>query len=1024
MKRQRQKLFRVVLAGVLMIFSFMVYAQERIVTGKVYDSSGESIIGASVMVQGTMQGVVTDIDGAFQLKVQPSQSLVISFLGYQDVILPVGSKNNFKIILEEDSKKLDEVVVVGYATQKKVNLTGSVASVSAKDIQDIPVANTTTLLQGRLPGLVLTQNGAQAGNDNPEIRIRGIGTFGNNNPMVLIDGVEGSISQIAEIPSADIESISVLKDAASAAIYGVRAANGVILITTKRGQASSKVKISYSGSYTLQTPGIVPDYVDGYNWALMKNEVSTGTFSPEALQKLQDGSDPDHYANTNWLDAVLRNASMHQHHLSVSGGNENTRFMTSVAYSNQDGIMMKTGVERFSFRSNIDTRYKRFTFGLNLSGNKNNVTTPAVAPSGEGGIMRYVSWFTRPTVPVMYSNGHYGYVDGSSLSAELMKNPVESMSLGHRSNEYWRFNGKVFAGIDLWDGLKFQTSFAYAFDLNATKSYSPKSPARYDAEGNIRKAAGETNKEEDYWYRNATWTSENLLTYNKQFDKHNVNVLLGHSVIGSRFYKTTASIQGFPTENIYELDGGTINPGAKGNSEEYKLQSFFGRVNYGYDDRYLFEFNAGYNGSENFMKGKRFGFFPSVSVGWRITNEEFMKGTQDWLNNLKLRASYGQVGNDIYKIGGAKQRFLYEQKWNQIGNDYRYGETWQSGIYESQYPNYGVTWERAHKYNLGLEFGLWNGLLSGNLDLFYEKRNDILTQYLTRPQWVGVAMAAANLGKTKNSGYEIELKHANHIGKDFNYTVGLTYSHAKNEILMMDEPDLKTDYRKREGHPINQYFGLVCDGFITQADIDGGKLPVSKLGENVGIGDLKYRDMNGDGLIDERDETFIGYSDIPENTYALSLGANYKNWGFSVMFQGVNHVSRYYDAEAMFAFVNGGKVKEHHLDRWNPSKSEAENLANAKYPRLHYDSYGNHNQRGNSFFLKNGAFMRLKNIELSYTLPTLWAKKVGMSDCRLYVNANNLITWDDLDGLTDPESNGSNRYPIMKTVNFGVNIKF
>ena len=241
---------------------------------------------------------------------------------------------------------------------------------------------------------------------------------------------------------------------------------------------------------------------------------------------------------------------------------------------------------------------------------------------------------------------------------------------------------------------------------------------------------------------------------------------------------------------------------------------------------------------------------------------------------------------------------------------------------------------------------------------------------------------------------------------------------------MMDEPDLKTDYRKREGHPINQYFGLVCDGFITQADIDGGKLPVSKLGENVGVGDLKYRDMNGDGLIDERDETFIGYSDIPENTYALSLGANYKNWGCSVMFQGVNHVSRYYDAEAMFAFVNGGKVKEHHLDRWNPSKSEAENLANAKYPRLHYDSYGNHNQRGNSFFLKNGAFMRLKNIELSYTLPTLWAKKVGMSDCRLYVNANNLITWDDLDGLTDPESNGSNRYPIMKTVNFGVNIKF
>lgn len=504
MNGQKQNFFRIFLAGVLILLSFAVYAQENTVIGKVYDVSGEPIIGASVVIQGTTQGTITDMDGAFQLKAQPSQTLVVSFLGYKDVILPIGNKNNFKVTLEEDSKKLDEVVVVGYATQKKVNLTGSVASVSSKDIQDIPVANTATLLQGRLPGLVLTQNGAQAGNDNPEIRIRGIGTFGNNNPMVLIDGVEGSLSQISEIPSADIDNISVLKDAASAAIYGVRAANGVILITTKRGQASSRVKVSYSGSYTLQTPGIVPDYVDSYNWALMRNEVNPDTFSPEALQKLKDGSDPDHYANTNWLDAVLRNASMHQHHLSVSGGSENTHFMASVAYSNQDGIMVKTGVERFSFRSNLDTRYKRFTFGLNLSGNKNNVTAPAVAPSGEGGIMRFVSWFTRPTVPVMYSNGHYGYVDGSSMSAEMVKNPVELMSLGHRSNEYWRFNGKAFAGIELWEGLKFQTSLAYAFDLNATKSYTPKSPARYDADGNIVKAAGETNKEEDYWYRNAT----------------------------------------------------------------------------------------------------------------------------------------------------------------------------------------------------------------------------------------------------------------------------------------------------------------------------------------------------------------------------------------------------------------------------------------------------------------------------------------------------------------------------------------
>ena len=460
------------------------------------------------------------------------------------------------------------------------------------------------------------------------------------------------------------------------------------------------------------------------------------------------------------------------------------------------------------------------------------------------------------------------------------------------------------------------------------------------------------------------------------------------------------------------------------NSELAKrYQGLVGRLTYGYDDRYLAEINAGYNGSENFIKGKRFGFFPAFSVGWRVSNEAFMEDTQNWLNNLKLRASYGQVGNDIYKVNGVDQRFLYEEKWSQINNDYYFGSAGTTGIFEAQYPNLFVTWERAHKYNFGIEFGLWNGLLNGNIDFFHEKRNNILTQYLSRPQWVGVALAAGNLGETKNSGYEIELKHANHIGNDFNYSVGLTYSHASNEIVSMDEPASKTDYRKREGHPINQYFGLVCDGFVTQADIDGGNLPVSTFG-TVKAGDLKYRDMNKDGFIDERDETFIGYSDIPENTFALTLGANYKGWGFSVMFQGVDHVSRYYDAEAMFAFVGGGKVKEHHLDRWNPAVSEAENLARAKYPLLHYDSYGDHNQRGNSFFLKNGAFVRLKNIELSYTLPQNWIKVVGMSDCRLYVNANNLITWDHLDDLTDPESNGSNRYPIMKTVNFGVNIKF
>ena len=1013
MNGQKRNLFRMFLAGVLMLLSFTAYAQERTVTGKVYDAAGEPIIGASVVIQGTTQGTITDIDGAFQLKVQPSQTLVVSFLGYKDVILPVGNKNDFKVTLEEDSKKLDEVVVVGYATQKKVNLTGSVASVSSKDIQDIPVANTATLLQGRLPGLVLTQNGAQAGNDNPEIRIRGIGTFGNNNPMVLIDGVEGSLSQISEIPSADIDNISVLKDAATAAIYGVRAANGVILITTKRGQASSRVKVSYSGSYTLQTPGIVPDYIDSYNWALMRNEVNPDTFSPEALQRLKDGSDPDHYANTNWLDAVLRNASMHQHHLSVSGGSENTHFMTSVAYSNQEGIMMKTGVERFSFRSNLDTRYKRFTFGLNLSGNKNNVTAPAVAPSGEGGIMRFVSWFTRPTVPVMYSNGHYGYVDGSSMSAEMVKNPVELMSLGHRSNEYWRFNGKAFAGIELWDGLKFQTSLAYAFDLNATKSYTPKSPARYDADGNIVKAAGETNKEEDYWYRNATWTNENLLTYNKQFNKHNINVLLGHSVIGSRFYKTTASIQGFPTENIYELKGGTINPGATGESEEYKLQSFFGRVNYSYDDRYLFEFNIRHDGSSRMPKANRYATFPSLSAGWVFSNEGFMKDYRNFSLG-KLRLSWGKLGNQ--EIGnyayaatlGASGNYFFDQSKDK-----------QAGMVQTSVPNENIKWETTRSVNVALDLGFFNNRIQTTFEWFDKKTSDILMQLAMPGIFLGSLSAPyQNVGAVRNRGWEWTVNYSDSKG-DWAWNVGFNLSHVKNEILEMGELEEKIDGNtiNRIGNPIGAYFGYKAIGiYRTEADLQRTNSKGEVIKQNgvaPKLGDIMYADLDDNGNITPEDRDIIG-NPFPKYSYSFNLGASWKNFDLSTFWQGVGGIYRY-------SWETSTDIRGNLTNRW-VNRYSADNI-NAPMPAL-----GNTmNDSYSSFWLEKSNYLRLKNLEFGYTFRQTELAKVGISSIRVYFAGSNLLTFTPLKNWDPEKSSGDTRndvHPNMRTYSFGLNIQF
>jgi len=751
------------------IDSKLIVQQTSTITGKVLDSNGEALIGVNVLEKGTTNGTITDFNGNFTLNLSSSNStLVFSYIGYVSQEISAKGKKDFTITLKEDSETLEEVVVVGYGTQKKVNLTGSVSSVSAKDIQDVPTSNTASLLQGRMPGLVISQNGGQAGKEDMEVRVRGVGTFGNNNPMVLIDGVEGTLSQMSDIPAADIENISVLKDAASAAIYGVRAANGVILITTKKGKAG-KISVNYSGSYTLQKP-MLPTYIDSYQWALMKNDVAPDTYDATALQKLQDGSDPDHYANTNWLDEVFRNASMHQHHLSVSGGNEHTQYMTSISYSNQEGIMKKTGAEKFSFRSNVDSNIGRFNFGLNVSGNKNNVDQPAsIAPSGETSVMRYLSWFSRPTVPVKYSNGYYGYVDGSLKNAELVKNPLQFMEQGYRLDEAWRFNGKAYAGIDIIDGLKFKTSLAYAFYMNATKKYTPKELARYDAEGNILKAAGQNNRLEDYYWREATWTNENILTYDKKFGLHNLNVLLGHSLISYTRYTTTAGIEGFPTENIYEMDGGSKNPSAVGNSDEYRLQSFFGRINYSYADKYLLEVNVRHDGSSRMPKNNRYATFPSVSAGWVFTNESFMENYQ-WLFG-KLRFSWGKLGNQ--EIGS----YAYLASLGASGNYYfDQSKDPQTGMVSTSIPNENIKWETTRTLNVAIDLGFLNNKIQTTFEWFDKKTSDILMQLAMPNIFLGSLSAPyQNVGTVRNRGWEWNVNYNDSKG-DWSWYAGFNLS--------------------------------------------------------------------------------------------------------------------------------------------------------------------------------------------------------------------------------------------------------
>lgn len=1010
-----------------------LWAQQRQVTGIVKDQTGEPIIGASVLEKGSTNGVITDLDGNFKLTVSNAVKAVlqISYVGYKTQEISVNGKTLLEVVLKEDTELLDEVVVVGYGAQKKESVVGAISQVSSKELLASPAANVSQAIAGKIPGVITTQTSGAPGQDDTKINIRGRATFaGDGSPLILVDGVERTFSQIA--PD-DIETISVLKDASATAVYGVRGANGVMLITTKRGR-DQKPEVNLTANWQIQSPTRSDTYLDSYQSVVLleealKNDGLPSQFSANDIEMYRksaagelSGLDAMLYPNVDWYDEVLKkSAPAQRYNVSVRGGTKRMRYYASAELYDQKGLIKELSQDmygnssspsyrRYAFRANMDlflTKDLTFSvnFGTRFEERRGSNTSESSTFSQTFYEMNHTpGWLFPVSYEVQNGESTKTLYGGSS---QYQSNIVAALAKGG----YYRATNTIN-----------ETNFVLDYKMDwLTKGLSAKGMVSFDYDSYYKKmfkadfATYELNDRDNYESMDAynQFNSDGELAYSKENSTTYKLYMEAQVNYARQFGKHDVTAMVLYNQNDYRY-----------NSELAKrYQGLVGRVTYGYDDRYLAEFNAGYNGSENFLQGKRFGFFPAVSLGWRISNEEFMAGTAQWLNNLKIRASYGEVGNDIYTVNGTAQRFLYEEKWSQVSNAYYFGSSGKTGIYESQYPNLGVTWERAHKYNVGLEFGLWNGLLNGNVDVFYEKRNDILTSYLTRPQWVGVALAAGNLGETKNSGYEIELKHNNRINEDLSYNVGLTYSHARNEIISMDEPELKTAYRKREGNPISQYFGLIAEGFVTQADLDNPDFPVSTFGA-VKVGDLKYKDANGDGFIDDRDESRIGYSDIPENTYALSLGVNYKGWGFSVMFQGVDHVSRYYDAEAMYAFVSGGKVKEHHLERWNPAQSEAYNLQHANYPLLHYDNYGDHNQRTNSFFLKNGSFVRLKNIELSYTLPENWSKVAGMSNCRLYVNANNLITWDHLNNLTDPESNGSNRYPIMKTVNFGVNIKF
>ena len=992
-------------------YSQATMQQQNSCKGNVKDSNGEPIIGATIRIEGKTGGTVTDIDGNFTLEnVKTGAKITISSIGCKSKTI-VWKGGPIQVTMQNDTNVLQETVVVGYGVQKKANLTGSVSAITAKDIEGVPVANTATLLQGRMTGVNITMNGAQAGDDNPEIRVRGVGTFGNSNPMVLIDGVEGTLSQLSDISPADIENISVLKDAASAAIYGVRAANGVILITTKKGSAGS-IKVNYGGSYSIQSATVLPKLLDSYNWAVMRNEINPGTYDQTALNKLKDGSDPEHYANTDWIDEVMQTGHMQQHSLSVSGGSENIQFMTSINYSDQKGIMKETGVRKLGFRSNVNSKYKRFSFGLNLAGNFNDVTAPGRNIGGEGGVMRLISWFARPTVPSRYNNGHYGYVDGSIKDAEAFKNPLEGIYLGYNKNNAWRFNGKATIGIDIYDGLKFQTSYAYTYYNKATKSFSPSGEdARYDAEGNMLKVGSVNNQLTDYRYRETMWTNENILTYNKRFGLHTINALAGHSVIGYDEEGLTASKQGFPTNNIYELDGGTKNPNTGGNAGAYRLQSFFGRLQYDYDNKYLFEFNIRRDGSSRMPKAHRYATFPSVSLGWVFTSEKFMEEQSKWLFG-KLRFSWGKLGNQ--EIGN----YPYTATYAANGNYYfDQSGTPQAGLIQSSVPNENIKWETTRSVNIGIDLGFFNNKITTSFDWFDRKTSDILMQLSMPGMFLGSLSAPyQNVGEVRNRGWEWSANYQDHSG-DFGWYAGFNVTHVKNKILYMGglNERISGSTINRVGDAIGAYYAYKAVGiYRTEADLNRTNAKGEKIMQNgiaPKLGDIMYQDTNNDGNITPDDRVIIG-NPFPKYSFGFNLGGTWKNFDLSTLWQGVTGIYRY-NWESTSDWK--GNRTDRWLDRWSESNP------NGSMPRLGYslnDSYS-------SFWLSKADYLRLKNLEVGYTFNQL--AKWGVSKIRVYFAATNLLTITSLDNYDPEKTSGDSRndvHPNMKSVSFGVNINF
>ncbi len=985
------------------------------VTGIVADEKGEKLPGVSIAVKGTTIGTITDINGAYSLSIPDDKAvLVFSFVGFVAQEVNVGDKTNLDIVLQTDTKALDEVVVVAYNTTKKANLTGAVSSVKMSEIDGLPISNAATALQGRMAGVTVSSFTGQPGKNDPVIRIRGIGTFGNNAPLVIIDGVPNEVGALGDLSVDDIENISVLKDAASASIYGVRAANGVILVTTKRGVAG-KPKIQYRATYSTQKPLIKPRYMDGVEWATAYNDflVETGAapeFTAAMIEKIKDGSDPDNFANVDWFDAVYKPAPLNMQFLSASGGNEATKYLVSAEYTDQKGIMDNTNSKRLQLRVNLDTKISdHFSFGVNLRGLKQGINEPIASANqndeGDNGINRIISGFVRPTVPVRYSFGEFALFDGTTLTQ--IKNPLKLLNEQKNNTENYRLDGKIFGQVKFLNGFSFTSSLAYINGSTLNATFSP-SVFGYRPDGSLTNPTAGISSARNSSSLFTRYVVENLLRYEHIFNKkHDLKVLVGQTAQRDASKGFSASIRNLPSNDVVVLGASAELPSVGGSASALTLQSFLGRINYTFNDRYLFEVNARTDGTSRLPASQQYPLFPSASAGWILSNEPFFKNINKYVDFVKLRASYGQLGNQ--EIGN----YSFTQNYA-LNQNYSFNNVLTQGVAINSLSNDKIQWEKTTQANIGIDIELPNRLLRIEADVFDKNTSNILVQLPIPNTLGGLGAPNQNAGSVQNRGVELLVSHSNRIGK-FEYDIALNGAMIENKITSTAGRVnwISGSTINQVGSPINAFYGYMAEGlFRTQADVDAA---AKQFGVKPRIGDIKYKDVNGNGDVTTDDRVIVG-NPFPKMTYGANLGMRYAGFDVTAFFQGVSGIQRYYDDPAQMA------NRSQKLVIWNERWTTAN--PNGNLPR-----WGNptNNNPYSTFRLQDASYLRLKNFEVGYSVPKSLLKRVGIANLRVYFNGINLWTLADNKDYDVEKSDNDARsldYMNTKSASFGLSTTF